>query len=269
MPEASSIDAWKRSLNERFKELLVQLEAVRDAIAINGHQDGLKPLMEKLSITLRDLHSGLADEDRPGWLKEIYKRASDYATHFAAPQAKLFLTALTRNWRDIKEVRFSDSVPELINFDDLFSTCRDEQRLPELFDKLIGIIHQIIESDELDSVSIRNAFLELINLLRTNRNGSFTAILNTICTAAFVKNLCRSALAEVPGLKNLLEAFEQTQEEMQVKLARADEQTRNATIRILVEKIPRLEKLDQFKVIAAEFEAPLALPPPAAKDADE
>ena len=69
MVQNSSVDAIKRSLDERFRQLATDLDAVIGAIATNPNGAERMGPLKKLVEASRDLHDYLAENDRPQWLR--------------------------------------------------------------------------------------------------------------------------------------------------------------------------------------------------------
>lgn len=267
MPEPSSrndsLNAFKRSLDERFRQFLTDLQAVAEAIATKGHGEHVFGPLMKMTEAARDLHDYLAEIDRPKWLRQIYANAQSYAAHRTPTKAHEFLQTLLKHWTSVREIEFpDDGEPPFLDFDHVFEKYRDENRLPDLFDELVAQLNKIIDSNAVDSIAALEALRTMINLLKTNREGSYNSIKNTIVSVDFLWNLAREALIDLPVAKQLVGAFERTKEEAKAKFNDADADTHRQIIEELAKRAPRLERLPNYQESSLQFVSPLHLPAP-------
>src|SRR4029078_8329162 len=70
MPQASSVDAFTRSLNQRFNQLKESL-AAQDVIATQGQGEHVRLPLSKVVEAARDLYNYYAYLDRPEWLPQV------------------------------------------------------------------------------------------------------------------------------------------------------------------------------------------------------
>ena len=137
MVQPSTLDAFRRSLDERFRQLLTDLDAVVGAFAAHGPGPGRIGPITKLVEAARDLHDYLSEQDRPAWLVQIYKYGTSFLQHHQDKAgARQFLEVLLKNYRSVRQIEFADNAP-LLDFDGVFNRYRDTGKLPELFDQLI------------------------------------------------------------------------------------------------------------------------------------
>ena len=262
MVQTSAVDAFKRSLDERFKQFLADYKAVVNAIAAHGHGTQLIGAVTKLVEAARDMHDYLAKEHRPQWLVQIYTYGQKYARHPDKSKLEQFLNILLKNHGAIRQIEFADDEPPILDFDELFRRYRDEGKLCELFDDLIGVVNQIIATREVDSITALKSLEEIMDLLRSNRDGSYIAVRNTIFSTRYLKHLADVYLEKLPLVKELREAFDRLNKEAEAEFAKVDVKIQRETIRVIAERLPKIEQLPNYGTESDQFSKPLALPAP-------
>jgi hypothetical protein len=258
MVRSTTLEAFRRSLNARFGQLQEHLGEVVNVKATKGADQHRLPAIEKFVGAARDLHDYLDVQERPAWLVEILRTAGNY---FASPnpaKAEAFLQSLLKNYRDIKPIEFDDDAP-LVDFDELFAKYRDEGKLPDLFDELIRLICQILESGEVDSVAMRDALEQLLLLLRANRSGSFFGIVSTIASTEFFVNLFGEFMNDVTGLKQFKAAYEKTVGAAKDELRDAEMKAIRAMLTELSKRSPKLLELPNYNSQTVVIVSPLLL----------
>jgi hypothetical protein len=260
MVQAKSIDAFKRSLDERFRILLTDLGAVVDAFASNAPDSRVGPIT-KLVEAARDIHDYLSDQDRPPWLVQLYRTGQAYLTHQTTDHLTTFLNTLLKHYPSIRAIQFDDDAP-IVKFDELFERYRDEGRLPELFDELITIVSDIIQTGEIDSAMALDALRQIVDLLRANRHGSYLAVRSTISLTRYLKNLIAVVLDDIPVIKQLREAFERTVEQSEQELEKIEARITRETLCVIASRVPQIKRLPNYGVDKVTLSVPLALPSP-------
>jgi hypothetical protein len=219
----------------------------------------------------QDLRDLLSPQDHPQWLGPLFQASYEYSQNPQA-NAREFLTRLVKQHRDIRPIVVSTDTTPLLDFDALYVHFRDEGRIPELFDKLIQIISQIIDDGHIDSITALEALRQIIVLLRTNRNGSYLAARQSVTIARYLRNLAKVVLEKVPLVKELLEVYDRTIEEIDDEFGRLEERIKDETMLAIARAIPRLAQLPKYAdqsvrllansaeedVIDGEFEVPIA-----------
>lgn len=256
----SSIELYKRSLNERLSEFKSSVNRTVEVFAHSGHSEGLRTAVTDLAQTGQAISQLLSENDRPQWFVLILRESVKYCSQPTADQAQRLLTTLLQHWTSIRQIEFQDDEPALIDFDEVFRQYRDENRLPELFDGLICILNQIIQSDEIDSLTILETLRQAINLLRSNREGSYISVREAILSTEFMWNLVRESLDAIPGIKQLVTAYDKTKEQLSAKFSEADVALNNRVIQELAQRVPRVQKLPHFIDDSTTFVTPLCLP---------
>ncbi len=150
----------------------------------------------------------LPKESVPNWLEHLVTNFSNanldqsYSTNNATEFAQFILVNYARI---IEPILLGDDL--LYDFDAAYATIRDEENIPETFDKLVELLEQIIALDLVESRTVQDALDRLRSLLRRNRRGSLASILVTFHYGNFFLKGFEGALSTVPQLKPIVEAF--------------------------------------------------------------
>lgn len=107
-----------------------------------------------------------------------------------------------------------------LNLDTIFDECWTESQLPELFDRAIHLLEDIIGTGEIDSLNAIRDLNTLIDLIRSNQGGSFIA---RIQTADFLSRYWRSVawkFAEsMPAVGHFVAGFKEVMDQMDAEAA--------------------------------------------------
>ncbi len=233
---------FQRTISKRFADFQEALSKTVEAVA-NGHNEARKVIVQELYRCCKDLGDLLTPKDQPIWLLPILHAANGFLRTQDQRTSKELLDALLRHFRLIEPITLSDDDGQLLDFDALYVQIRDQGRTPELFDKLIELLERMIASGEIDSIGVEQALLHVLATLRANRKGSYVAVRQSISVAKYVKHLTRACLAKVPGIGEMLEAWDRMMEEVESEFAKTDLALRQHIQAGLMQSIPRLSKL--------------------------
>ena len=90
--------------------------------------------------------------------------------------------------------------------------------------------------------------------------------MSTIFTGRYLKNLARELIDDVPIVRKLFAAYDRTLEEIETEFQKAETETKQEIVRVIKERVPKIEQLPNFEYETSEFVKPLALPAPPISD---
>lgn len=240
---ATSIEMFRRVIDKKFSDVQTAMARTIEAIS-EGTAESRKQSVEILRRACQDLSELLNQQDRPPWLQPVLASATRYDRD--AAHAKQFLTTLLQHYTQIQPIAFADEQDALFDFDAIYCRIRDEGRIPELFDRIIELIREIIDSGAVEMITVATALDEVLAVLKKNRNASYLAARQSFSFACFVKNLAMVYLEKVPVLGECLEAWNRADEEMKREFQRADEKMSEQLKTTVFASLPKLERLQDL-----------------------
>jgi len=253
MPGGTSVEAFLRFVNERFQDFKCRLTELMRVLPL----EDLNEKASKAAATLdraRLLRGALAERDRPAWLAPI---ESSFQQYCGSPRdqnlAVRLLETVARFFPAIDDHKwaFDFSGDEPFDFDGVYERFRAESRIPELFDKLIELLEQIVQSEEIDSRKIIQTLQTIIATLKKNRTGSYFSLIGTwTFVRSYLKNVAWEVISNVQVLGPLIAALRKTLEELDTNVCDLHQ-------KMVSELQPKLTA--EFPKIVY---APLGLPPP-------
>lgn len=221
MSSPTSHDVFVAVLQERCDEFKVDFDQLIEALSAAG-LEGKRKAVAKLSQSADDLKRMLIERDRPRWLVSIIRSLDSYGPNLEISKqcfelskaiAKVYNTVQGHSWA------FVTSNQDGIDFDFIFESCRNESRIPELFDKLVSSLDELIASSNIDSVRVVQALKKLSDTLRKNRKGSYFSTLASWDAVAGVMNTwVWVELEKVPLLGGLVTALRETLSETDTEM---------------------------------------------------
>lgn len=166
----------------------------------------------------------IREEDRPKWLtdaEDFFDLIDQYGTN-------------ENRKHDVKDMTFdfvTSTIPSMMShdwdlsklsslefdFDEIFQRHRDEQKIPELFDKLADWLEKIVATGKLDSVKATNQLNQIIKSLRKSHDGSYLATSGAwSILSSWLSNSGWELLGEIPIAGAFVRGF-------QITLKEADE----------------------------------------------
>ena len=260
MAELDSVEAFQRSLFERFDQMKRDLDRLQESFSQrpDESQKNAAKLFADSATNLRDL---LAPPDRPEWLTGLLQSAGQLRDTPGRHSAKNFLQVLVRHGNQVQPISFASQAGKDYDFDAIYRKYRDEERIPELFDELICALSDIISSGEVQVVVVLDALNELLNVLKANRNGSYATVHYTVWLAVYVRSLVGVYLHDSKVFGPFLKAYDKTVDKLQSRTVIVDKQMQDHTQRVLSRHVKNIERLQNT-------EPPPALPAPSREDDD-
>lgn len=257
MSHPSSFEAFQRTLTERFNEFQRSLTAMLCAFGSTS-EEIRQAKATAFSRSAKNLSELLTDTDKPGWLQPLLGAVIRFQANPGGDNDH-FIQVIAKHFASVKPIQL-DSTPPVspYDFDRLYETIRKEQRLGELFDAHIEAITRIIESGEIESVTVLEGLRQLIEVLTANRNGSYVAAKQSVCFSRFIHNTILIGLKKLPAIGTLVEAAEKTFKEVDIGFQAIDEEIQTQSRQAFSASLPRIERAPQI----IEQQA-LALPSPA------
>ena len=150
--KSPSVEAFLRFVNERYSDFTSRLREFMQVLCMNDSNE--KARRAKLVFEVaKSLEAALAAQDRPQWLQPLTGALQSYQPdhpHLAHPLMQVIgdhcAAALNHRWA----FDFSNEKP--FDFDGLYERFEAESKIPELFDKLIELLEEIVRSGQIDSV---------------------------------------------------------------------------------------------------------------------
>ncbi len=216
-PTNPSIEAFLRFVNERFDDFKQRLNELLAVLGLQSQQDKIVRAKAALDASM-SLKQALALQDCPNWLEPLTRALVDFCN---APsntrRTHSLLTAIGRYYGAAIEHKwsFDFSGDKPFDFDALYRHYKSESRIPELTDKLVELLEQIVQAKKIDSLKIVHSLETIIATLKRNRKGSYFSV---VCTwdfaASYLKNIAWEVFEGIPVLGAPVKALRSTMEEM-------------------------------------------------------
>ena len=251
----SSVERFNRTLENRTSVFSQRLDEMVASFAATDETKQRKKAAA-LAESGQTLVEMLTQTDRPTWIVPIRDAARVYVSNSNASTGKALLTTIAQHYGKVGPITIADTLLDY-DFDKLYERLRNEGRLPELFDRMIKAVSEMLERDEIDSVTVVTALSRLLEILKANRDGSYGAVSQTVLYANFVGNLAMGFLKQIPILGTFVEAYEVTAKEMRDELDRLQQDFRDHAIQVILgEKMKaRLEQMPHQTPLLLEVTA--------------
>lgn len=211
MPAESSDGPFKRFIIEKHTRVQQLLEQLLVQFIFDAKVEKVNAANQLLGA-LATLRNNLASKDVPSWLGQLEKSL----THFKdSPDTLEFRTGLLERLTACRPLiashqwNFSEGAdPSVIDFDSISKDAKSESRIPEIFDSLIKLLQECLDSNELDSVKARAAIERLLATLRAKESRTLFGMITTSrFTQQFIRNWLIGELKKLPIAGGAVEAF--------------------------------------------------------------
>lgn len=221
MSSSTSHEVFVAALQERFDEFKKNVDQLIEALSA-GSLEGKCLAATKLSQSADDIKRMLVEKDQPRWLLHIIRSLNSNRGNLEISRQCFDLTkSIATVYKSIQDHRwtFVSNGLDGIDFDAIFEACRSESRIPELFDKLVASLDELIATSEIDSVRVIQALKKLSETLRKNRKGSyFSTLASWDAVAGVLKKWVWVELEKLPLLGGLVTALLETLEETDAEM---------------------------------------------------
>lgn len=260
MENNPSLARFENTLGTLFNKCQQGLDSLQVSFVSTNDNERVESARH-LEETLSTLSELLHDTHRPKWVAALLRATTIFASSPTPPNATNLLNTIIKYRNVVKPITFDPGIDEgsPFDFDGLFDSCKEEERLGELFDAHIESVSRIIESDEIEHLTILESLRTLVRVLKANRDGSYVAVRQAVWISEYVKNVVFVALKKSKTLDVLIKAAELTHKQVSSGLNDIDKIMTKEIDTQLHERLPRI---DQAAEIVNQTYA--ALPPPAA-----
>lgn len=217
MNHSDSISYFVRKLREKQDIYKSRLSSLVSQLSDNSQEEKEKSVKLALEAA-NDLKSTLTANDVPDWLQNAISAFVNFLNESKVTGANnrlliklipLFNNSINHRWMP---QHFQEKIG--INFDELYQKCKSESRIDELFDNIIDLIIKIIESDDLDSIKIKNSLEGLLATLKNHQNKSYFNLVGSFdFLVSLFKNAIWEVLESIPALGPLVKALRKTIED--------------------------------------------------------
>ena len=221
-------------LTQRFREARTKVELMLQALFSERAGNERIATIQGARESLEALRDVLPSEEYPAWLAGIIQNCDLMARKpGGSDNIRAAILITTELWPAMKTHtwRLDEEHGVAFDFDAIFTRYRDENRVPELFDRLIAALEEIIESGAIDSLKARKELDRLVATLRKSKNGSYLATRSAWdFMISWMQNTGWKLFDEIPvlrafvaGLRETIndgnEAIERTNEQMHIALS--------------------------------------------------
>jgi hypothetical protein len=242
---SNSESFFQRTLDEKTAEAR---QAVQECVVAFLAQDGRGRQQSAISAyaAVKRIVDMLHPKDHPSWLTALLSSlamAKDNFTDINGVNAMQKIAndlqpSLNRHKWKLADVESADG----FDFDELYSKYKAENKIPELFDRIIAAMTSIVESGEIDSVKVLKELQRIIATLKNARNGSYFATRNAwFFVATWFKNSGWNLLSDIPVLGAVVRGLRETLDEMNEGMQNMHDQIQEDLHNQLVQDFPRLE----------------------------
>ena len=239
----TSTEPFRRLVDERHKEFKRRMARLIEVLGGDNREDRLARAKAALD-SANTLQLALAGPDRPEWLEPLRTALEQYVLFNAQPgNTSSMIDAIGRSYgAAIKhQWAFLESDDGGFDFDGVFRKYESESNIPALFDKLVEILEQVIQCEELDSRKVIHTLETIIATLKKNRNGSYFGVLGTWdFFVTYMKNFAWNVLITIPVLAPAVKALRETIEETDKQIEKVSENVQTYLQRELQAEFPVL-----------------------------
>lgn len=227
MQQNESLKIFMRFVEERYNQVVVLTQHLIDALV--GRDEPSKIAAAKaLRQAADDLTRSLSQNDRPKWLTKLIGDLETFIDRLGkhGGASIQLINSLISAHPAITGHRwsFNEEANNETSFDEIYEHFRNESRLPELFESLVGIIQKMIDTGEIDSITAVDSLKKLVSLIQKNKSGSYFSLMASWeFLLSFTRNAVWEGLEKIPGLDVLKKAFEKTISEMDIELSQLHE----------------------------------------------
>ncbi len=220
--KTDGVDFYLSAVNERFSVLTSAITKLYSAIAENNPDN-----QEKLAqITLSDakhLNEILPQASRPSWLNALIGTLQNcLRAKKGTPNRFLpILELLLNNKKTIYDYKWvlDEEDAFLFDCDSIFERYKAESNLEQLLEQIIALLEKIMESGEIDSITIMNSLERVISTLKKNKSGSaFSLQTAWNFFKHFFASYLKKYLSDIPVLGDILTALVETIEHTDTEL---------------------------------------------------
>jgi hypothetical protein len=225
----------ERSLNELYHALQQQLGECVQLFGRGGPYASRKTAAQDLHTACHDLQRLLTEKDQPEWLKQLSSAADVFARYSSQDeeQSVRFFRPLLAHYNSACPINFDNSGKH--DFDKLYERLRNERGIPELFDRMVVALTSMIQSHEIESITVLDALHKVLALLKANRNGSYLATAKSIGFAIYLKHLIRKSIQKLPLIVIFWTAYESAAEEVEGQFKEAEVRLGRESIALIID----------------------------------
>ena len=254
----SSETMFKRNLAYLTEELHTEVYKCISSYLSPNNDDRLTASNKALDAAER-LSNTLAPQDRPGWLADLIIRLKLARNqHNGVQSIEPLQEIATRFYPQMKTHSWAFNEPEMpssVDFDNLFENCRNECRIPELFDQIIAILNEIAQSGHVDSIKMLDALKKVIATLEKARNGSYIATRGAYgFFIAWLRNSGWEYFASIPLLGPAVTGLRKTIDESNDGMTKLHTNFNTALESSVAKNFPRIE-YESPEIQALEYHA--------------
>lgn len=217
-------------LSELLRQHHAQLQSETDLLLTAMAGEDVAPKKQHASKTasaISNITQLLPENQIPKWAVELRNTLYNFSRSQAkGPEVlklliKLRATISDYNWME------SGLADDGIDFEKVFEACREQSKIPDLFDSIIDLLEQIRDSEEIDSRIMVEALTKLIATMRIGKkstclslDGAWEFLLD------FIQNYFWAEAKKIPGIGSLVEALEKTISETGKEMSRLQNEVR-------------------------------------------
>lgn len=242
MKYQDTIHHISKLLNNHQASVSTEASELLDTLA--EENISLKREKAKLTISAIDQLTRLIPEkDVPSSLISFRKALASYCRGDTDGKTliKLLITELpqlrTQRWLG------DDSMVKGFDFEEIFTQCRNESKIPDLFDSIIELLEDIRDSGELDSRSMSDALSKIISTLHIGKTTSCFALDGAwqfLCS--FLENYFWAEAKKIPALGGFIEALETTIKETNFEIIKLHQSVHSKMTSQVTEQVRVLQK---------------------------
>lgn len=215
--QSESISVFVRQLREkqdRYKSRLAELVSKLTA----DNQDEKIKMVELTLEAANEMKAMLSPMDVPGWLNSSIEALLQFKNEErAAGSNHRLLIRLIDGYKEAINFRWMPQHFQQdsgIDFDKLYQKCKSESNIDNLFDEIIVLLLKIIESQDVDSIKIKNALEKLLATLKNHREKSYFNLVGSFdFLVSLFKNVLWEQLEAIPAIGPFVKGLRKTIEE--------------------------------------------------------
>lgn len=242
MDENDSFATFRRTIDKRYQAFRTALDHTLAYFA-DGNNDLKLAKAKELQKASHYLQDILDEQDRPAWLNPIQTTVDVYLRDKSKDSARSLLSQIAAVFSSVRPISLRVEAESPYDFDRLYARLREQCQIPQLFEKLVQEITSIIESGEVETVTVLSALRQMVAVLKANRGGSYASTIGSFNFVTFVNNFIVIALKRIPGIKEAVEAYQETIKEAETAFQKLEQDLRDEMQTVVIERLPNLERV--------------------------
>lgn len=259
-------DSYTKLLNAKQADLRQATESLLNIIAGTSAAEK-RSAVERFNSILKIMATVIPEDETPHWIKRCRSTSDQYLNELERdPNApRELLTSIAQYYGEIRNHKWHiEDEPEGftgVDFSEINTRIYTESEMPELFNKLAQLIQEVVDSDQVDSITAKNTLQTIIDSInRNSQKDAFSAKMFWTFGRAYLRNVVPEIIRITKVGAAILDAYSKTVDEIGFGLEAVVDKIEGEILSVTSTKLPAIEEMAAKAIHAPEIKA---LPGPA------